>query len=105
MLHYFVKDFFAPVIASSYQEGGQFKLYVVSDLMKVIVMAWASSFVQHLHCCTHTLSFSPIQLLCIWKQRRICVLNNMRAMSITCTLVMVNRFLFANFNYEPLELS
>ncbi|KAJ7385973.1 hypothetical protein OS493_012305 [Desmophyllum pertusum] len=36
MLHYFVKDFFAPVIASSYQEGGKFKLYVVSDLMKPI---------------------------------------------------------------------
>lgn len=42
MLHYFVKDFFAPVIASSYQEGGKFKLYVVSDLMKVIVLAWAA---------------------------------------------------------------
>lgn len=38
MLHYFVKDFFAPVIASSYQEGGKFKLYVVSDLMKVTVI-------------------------------------------------------------------
>ena len=45
MLHYFVKDFFAPVIASSYQKGGQFKLYVVSDLVRVIVMAWATSFV------------------------------------------------------------
>ena len=38
MLHYFVKDFFAPVIASPYQEGGKFKLYVVSDLMKVIAI-------------------------------------------------------------------
>ena len=36
MLHYFVKDFYAPVIASSYVESGKFKLYVVSDLMKVI---------------------------------------------------------------------
>lgn len=42
MLHYFVKDFFAPVIASSYQEGGKFKLYVVSDLMKVIIVSWAA---------------------------------------------------------------
>lgn len=42
MLHYFVKDFFAPVIASSYQEGGKFKLYVVSDLLKVIIMSWAA---------------------------------------------------------------
>jgi len=39
MLHYFVKDFFATVIASPYQGGGKFKLYVVSDLMKVIVIA------------------------------------------------------------------
>lgn len=36
MLHYFVKDFFAPVMASPYQEGGKFRLYVVSDLMKPI---------------------------------------------------------------------
>ena len=35
MLHYFVKDFFAPVIASPYQEGGKFRLWVVSDLVKV----------------------------------------------------------------------
>ena len=35
MLHYFVKDFYAPVIASSYVEGDKFKLYVVSDLTKV----------------------------------------------------------------------
>ena len=39
MLHYFAKDFYAPVIASPYQEGGKFNLYVVSDLMKVIVIA------------------------------------------------------------------
>lgn len=44
-----MKDFFAPVIASSYQEGGKFKLYVVSDLMKPIthgvvsLKAWAWS--------------------------------------------------------------
>jgi len=36
MLHYFAKDFYAPVIASSYVEDGKFKLYVVSDLMKVL---------------------------------------------------------------------
>lgn len=36
MLHYFVKDFFAPVIASPYQEGGKFRLWVVSDLVKPI---------------------------------------------------------------------
>lgn len=36
MLHYFVKDFFAPVIASPYQEGGMFRLWVVSDLVKPI---------------------------------------------------------------------
>ena len=35
MLHYFAKDFYASVIASSYVESGKFKLYVVSDLMKV----------------------------------------------------------------------
>ena len=35
MLHYFVKDFFAPVIASPYQEDGKFRLWVVSDLVKV----------------------------------------------------------------------
>lgn len=55
MLHYFVKDFFAPVIASSYQEGGKFKLYVVSDLLKVIIMSWAaylyllSIYMSHTH--------------------------------------------------------
>ena len=35
MLHYFVKDFYAPVIASAYVDGGKFKLFVVSDLVKV----------------------------------------------------------------------
>ena len=42
MLHYFAKDFYAPVIASSYVEGGKFKLYVVSDLMKV-----TTSYISH----------------------------------------------------------
>ena len=35
MLHYFAKDFYAPVRASSYVESIKFKLNVVSDLMKV----------------------------------------------------------------------
>lgn len=40
MLHYFAKDFYAPVIASSYVEGGKFKLYVVSDLMRVLFVIY-----------------------------------------------------------------
>ena len=40
MLHYFAKDFYAPVIASSYVESGKFKLYVVSDLMKVLFVIY-----------------------------------------------------------------
>ena len=42
MLHYFAKDFYAPVIASSYVESGKFQLYVVSDLMKV-----TASYISH----------------------------------------------------------
>ena len=42
MLHYFAKDFYAPVIASSYVENGKFKLFVVSDLMKV-----TASYIPH----------------------------------------------------------
>jgi len=42
MLHYFAKDFYAPVIASSYVEDGKFKLYVVSDLMKPITQGAVS---------------------------------------------------------------
>ena len=42
MLHYFAKDFYAPVIASSYVESGKFKLFVVSDLMKV-----TASYIPH----------------------------------------------------------
>ena len=42
VLHYFAKDFYAPVIASSYVENGKFKLFVVSDLMKV-----TASYIPH----------------------------------------------------------
>ena len=42
MLHYFAKDFYAPVIASSYVENGKIKLFVVSDLMKV-----TASYISH----------------------------------------------------------
>ena len=35
MLHYYAKNFFAPVIASAYEEDGKLKLYVVSDLLQV----------------------------------------------------------------------
>ena len=35
MLHYYAKNFFSPVIASAYEDGGNLKVYVVSDLVKV----------------------------------------------------------------------
>lgn len=72
MLHYFVKDFFAPVIASSYQEDGKFKLYVVSDLMEVPVYLCGShnvlSIVSHV---PHTIVF---QTFSQWLTRYLCIL-------------------------------
>ena len=36
MLHYFAKDFYAPVIASPYVNGKKFQVFVISDLTKVL---------------------------------------------------------------------
>ncbi|XP_074621732.1 beta-mannosidase-like [Acropora palmata] len=49
MLHYFAKDFYAPVIASPFVNGTKFQIFVISDLTKPIVKgavslkAWAWS--------------------------------------------------------------
>ncbi|XP_015764921.1 PREDICTED: beta-mannosidase-like [Acropora digitifera] len=49
MLHYFAKDFYAPVIASPFVHGTKFQIFVISDLTKPIVKgavslkAWAWS--------------------------------------------------------------
>ena len=36
MLHYFAKDFYAPVIASPFVHGTKFQIFVISDLTKVL---------------------------------------------------------------------
>ncbi|CAH3035890.1 unnamed protein product, partial [Porites lobata] len=65
VLHYFAKDFYAPVIASSYVESGKFKLFVVSDLMKPItqgvvsIKAWAWSSFKPLSTMNVTFNIDP----------------------------------------------